>query len=97
MARAEARLKEAERLGFGRAAMPAGNLGDATGGRGTAAVGRSDGLTLFEIEQLSDLVARIAAGSADGGRPVPIAAAAPRAAVGGSGRGGGRDDDRRHG
>ncbi len=97
VARAEARLKEAERLGFGRAAMPAGNLGDATGGRGTAAVGRSDGLTLFEIEQLSDLVARIAAGSADGGRPVPIAAAAPRAAVGGSGRGGGRDDDRRHG
>lgn len=65
VARAEARLREAERLGFRRATVPAGSLGDAKGreeGKRGDGPGASD-LDTTEIGVLADLVARIAAGS----------------------------------
>ncbi len=65
VARADARLKEAERLGFAAAVFPAGNLADGTKGREAGRENRPTpiGLDTDEIDQLSALVARIAAGS----------------------------------
>jgi DNA repair protein RadA/Sms len=67
VARGEARLREAERLGFRAAVVPKGNTVDATGrGEGrSGAPATASGLDIGEIDALSGLVARIAAGSAD--------------------------------
>jgi hypothetical protein len=61
VARADARLKEAERLGFRAAVFPAGNLAD--GAKGREAKAATSSLDTAEIDVLAGLVARIAAGS----------------------------------
>ncbi|MEJ1158510.1 DNA repair protein RadA [Prosthecomicrobium sp. N25] len=58
VARAEQRLKEAERLGFTGGLVPAASLGDA----GTT-------MGVGGVDALVDLVARIAAGTGTGGQP----------------------------
>jgi DNA repair protein RadA/Sms len=64
VARAEARLKEAERLGFRAATLPSGNRGEAGGGKaGGEARAAPLGIDLHELDTLAGLVARIAAGS----------------------------------
>jgi DNA repair protein RadA/Sms len=77
VARADARLKEAERLGFRAAVMPAGNLGEASGGRGGKSEAKAKalapaGLDLAELDALAGLVARIAAGSGGIVHRVPL-------------------------
>ena len=96
VSRADARLKEAERLGFRSAMLPAGNL-EATGGRGAREGARSSGSTAFpgldlaELQALADLVARIAAGAGGLVQRAPIG---EREGRGGDreGRGGGRPE-----
>ncbi len=69
VARGDARLKEAERLGFRAAVAPAGSTGEKGGGepsRGEERKGRAEpatSLDVAEIDVLAGLVARIAAGS----------------------------------
>jgi DNA repair protein RadA/Sms len=91
VARADARLKEAERLGFGSAVLPAGNLGESGRGReAKSAAIAVPGLDLAELDTLAGLVARIAAGSGGVVHRVPIGEReGPR--EGGRGRYGGEE------
>lgn len=89
VARADARLKEAERLGFRAAVLPAGNL-EGKSERGKKDTGRAaptTGLDLGELDVLAGLVARIAAGSGGVIQRVP---SPDREPWGGRGEGDGR-------
>ncbi len=73
VARADQRLKEAERLGFARAVVPKANLGD-----------ESSAMPADGVDVLADLVARVAAGSEEiiarprrGAPPAALAVAPP--------------------
>jgi DNA repair protein RadA/Sms len=59
----EARLKEAQKLGFAQALLPAGTRGGADGARAAAREPARGGLERREIAELADLVALFAAAS----------------------------------
>jgi len=75
----EARLKEAEKLGFAQALLPAGARGGAdaqrSGGRNASRDSGRGGLTRREIAELADLVALFAAASVERPRPQPARSA----------------------
>jgi DNA repair protein RadA/Sms len=70
----EARLKEAEKLGFTRAIVPAQRARGAAKGKTL-----KTGLKLVEVEHVADLVRLF--GNAEGGRPEPALRAVPREGV----------------
>jgi DNA repair protein RadA/Sms len=73
VAHAEARLKEAAKLGFAEAWVPLRPPGR-TAGRGARPVGNGEGLTTVPIGHLSELVARLSPAPHGGPRRVPASA-----------------------